>query len=58
MLGDVNAEIDQGDTLQPTIWSEISHRINNDNVIRVIKFSTLKILFLRVQHLQVATLIN
>jgi hypothetical protein len=41
-LGDFNAKLGMEDIFQPTIGNESSHKISNDNVVRVVNFATSK----------------
>jgi hypothetical protein len=42
LLGDVSAEVSREDIFRPTIGSESSHEISNDNGVRVVSFATSK----------------
>jgi exonuclease III len=44
LLGDFNAKVGREDIFKPTTEDECSHEINNDDRVRVVKFSTSKIL--------------
>jgi hypothetical protein len=41
-LEDVNAKVGREDIFRPTIENESSHRISNDNAVRVVNFTILK----------------
>jgi hypothetical protein len=41
-LGDFNAKLGMEDIFKPTIGNESSHKISNDNVVRVVNFVTSK----------------
>jgi hypothetical protein len=47
MLGDLNAIVDRGDIFKPTIGNESSHKISNDNGVRVVNFATTKNLIVK-----------
>jgi hypothetical protein len=47
LLGDFNAKVGREDILKPTIEDESSHEINNDDRVRIVKFSTSKILVVK-----------
>jgi exonuclease III len=42
LLGDFNAKVGREDIFKPTIRNESSHKISNDNEVRVINFQHLK----------------
>jgi endonuclease/exonuclease/phosphatase family metal-dependent hydrolase len=42
LLGDFNEKADREDIFKPTIGNESSHKIINDNGVRVVKFATSK----------------
>jgi hypothetical protein len=42
LLGDVNAKVCRGDIFKPTVRSESSDKISNDNRVRVVNFATSK----------------
>jgi hypothetical protein len=42
VLGDLNANVGREDIFKPTIGSESSHEISNDNGVRAVNFSTSK----------------
>jgi endonuclease/exonuclease/phosphatase family metal-dependent hydrolase len=41
-LGDFNAKVGREDIFKPTIGNESSHKISNDNGVRVVNFATSK----------------
>jgi hypothetical protein len=42
LLGDFNAKVGREDIFKPTIGNESSHKISNDNGVRVVNFATSK----------------
>jgi hypothetical protein len=42
LLGDFNAKVGKEDIFKPTIGNESSHKISNDNRVRVVNFATSK----------------
>jgi hypothetical protein len=56
LLGDFSANVRKKDMFKPTIWNEISHKINNDDCVRVLDFvadRNPKYKFPTSQHLQI-----
>jgi hypothetical protein len=47
LLGDFNAKVGREDIFKPTIGNESSHKISNDNGVRVTKFTTSKTLVVK-----------
>jgi hypothetical protein len=41
-LGDINAKVGREDIFKPAVGNESSHKISNDNGVRVINFATSK----------------
>jgi hypothetical protein len=42
LFGDFNAKVGKDDIFKPTIGNESSHKISNDNRIRLVNFATSK----------------
>jgi exonuclease III len=40
LYGDFNVKIGREDIFKPTIWNESSHKISNDNGVRVVNYPT------------------
>jgi len=47
LLEDLNAKVGRENILKPTIRNESLHQDNNDNVVRIVNFATLKNLVLK-----------
>jgi hypothetical protein len=58
VVGDFNDKIGRGNIFKLTIENESLHEISNDNVVRVVNFSTSKIELSAVQCFQSAALVN
>jgi hypothetical protein len=58
LLSDFNAKVGRGEIFKSTIENESSHKISNDNGVRVVNFSTSKNLVVKVPRSLITAIIN